>query len=295
MAPLIVGLAYIAVCFMCRGAGNWSPKAIPHCASAATPQYILLIIAPVIVVLVFLTVLGSLLNVDWWWFVEILATSILIGLILDSSRRLTSQLPDRINSPSGDPENHPPQDSGAEASAEYVLVCDEENLLIKMEADFRLSAMMGKTPFKNTRIASIASIPSIVEISPSATLVPWPEILNEKIFSPHLEKDEMCKEKIAEAMASETGKLAVAMENKELAEKLRESMEANRKYEKVLQDLRSKPSHTAQDYAKMTSSQRGEEERRLKECLQKIQEISKKPVMPPVNIPSYFKQPGAIE
>lgn len=299
MPPLISGIAYIAVCLMCRGAGKWNPKILPHCAMASSPQYAPMVIAPVILVLVFLTVGGTLLNVEWWWFVEILSMSVLIGLILDATRRLTS--PRSIATSSDQHENDEAETSSTEennASSEtpqFVLVSGPEPELIKMEADFRLSTMMGPTPFRETRIATVEAIEAIQNVSPAATIVPWPEELNDKIFMRYVEKDNLCKEKIAEAMASETGKMATVLENKELIGKLKETQEANKKYEKVLQDLRSKPANVSSDYTKMTPSQRGEEEKRLRESLQKIQELSKKPSLPPISIPSYFKQPGAIE
>lgn len=264
---------------------------------ASTPQFALLSLAPVILVLVFLTVGGTLLDVKWWWFVEVLSMSALLGLILDAVRRLTSKVSGTgpsldSNQEEGDSST---SDQNSQFTPQYVLVSAPEPALIKLEADFSLSSMMGKTPFKETRIASVEAISAIQSIDSSATIVPWPEELNEKIFSQHVEKENLCKEKIAEAMASETGKMAALLENKELKEKLGEAMEANKKYEKVLQDLRSKPSNTSADYSKMTPSQRGEEEKRLKESLQKIQELSKKPSLPQVNIPAYFKQPGAID
>lgn len=267
---------------------------------ASSPQYALVVIAPIILVLMFLTVGGTLLDVAWWWFVEVLSLSVILALILDAVRRLSS--PDKSLSlvetrqgvaeslgESSDPS------ASNEEMPQYVIVTAPEPILIKMEADFRLSAMMGKTPFKETRIASVDAVEAIQSISPSATIVPWPEELNDKIFSPHVEKEALCKEKIAEAMASETGKMAALLENKELRGKLDEALEANRKYEKVLQDLRSKPANVSLDYTKMTPSQRGEEEKRLKEALQKIQDLAKKPSLPQVSIPSYFKQPGSLE
>lgn len=298
MPPLIAGIAYVSVCLMCRGAGKWKPTILPHCAMASAPQYALVVIAPIVLVLVFLTVGGTLLNVKWWWFVEVLSMSALLGLTLDAVRRLTNgglESSEENSSPSTTSEFSTEGSSQPEETPQYVLVSATEPILIKMEADFQLSNMMGKTPFAETRIASVEALGAIQNVSPTSTIIPWPEELNEKIFAKHAEKDQLCKEKIAEAMALETGKMAATLENKEIKAKLGEALEANKKYEKVLQDLRSKPSNVASDYAKMTPSQRGEEEKRLREALQKMQELSKKPTLAQVSIPSYFKQPGALD
>jgi hypothetical protein len=297
MTILIAGIAYMAVCFMVRGAGSWSPRFLPHCASASSPQFALLTILPTML-LILGAFVGSSFVEKGWWVVEASVLALLISLILDALRRaLTSQPQNltRTTTPSlGEKESPATSPESSDDHPPLILLSAPEHELIKMEADFRLSSMMGKTPFRETRLASTEALGIILENYPSVAVVPWLEILNEKIFSPHVETAASCKEKIAEALASETAKMATEMENSELQSKLGEALEANRKYEKVLQDLRSRPTNTITDYTKMTPSQRQEEERKLKESLGKLQELSKNPALPQVNIPSYFKQPGSI-
>jgi hypothetical protein len=233
-----------------------------------------------------------------WWIVESIVLALLVSMILDALRRSLISRPDFL----GHQEPHIVRgdrlsDSASENSGDpppYILLSAPEADLIKMEADFRLSSMMGKTPFRETRLASTDALQIILENYPAAAVVPWLDVLNEKIFAQHVQTSESCKEKIAEALASETAKMAAELENKELQGKLGEALEANRKYEKVLQDLRSRPTNTITDYSKMTPSQRQEEERKLRESLGKLQELSKNPSLPQVNIPAYFKQPGSI-
>lgn len=297
MTIFLSGATYIAVCFLCRGLGNWSPLILPHCDCAARPQRALIAVLPAALVTVLGTVMGSLVGVRWWWFVDALVASLALSLILDAFRRATSSVRPSPR-PSDATSSEPSEGAVSEQEssvAPYLLVCAPESELIKLEADFRVADMMGPTPFRDVRIASVEAAPAIVDISPSAAIVPWPEVLNEKIFAAHAEKDKMCKEKIAEAMAADASKMAADLENQELDRKLKEALDANRKYEKVLQDLRSRPNAPSVDYAKMTPSQRLEEEKRLKESLKKIQDLSKNPQLPHVSIPSYFRPPGSIQ
>jgi hypothetical protein len=300
MTILISGIAYMAVCFMVRGAGKWSPKILPHCASASAPQYAILTILPIAFVIMASAVISSFVEGDWWWTVESLALALTVALIIDALRRalkskpLTPQAPQQSRPETGEEQENGETEGASQTNAQYILVFAPEPELIKMEADFRLSTMMGKTPFRETRLAASGSLGIILENYPSASVVPWPEELNERLFAPHVESEKMCREKIAEALASETAKMATELENKELQGKLKEALEANRKYEKVLQDLRSRPANTATDYTRMTPTQRQEEERRLRESLSRLQEMAKSSSLPQVNIPAYFKQPGSI-
>jgi len=187
-------------------------------------------------------------------------------------------------------ENH----EGADRAAPYLLVVAPEVGLLKLEAESSLRDMVEKTPLRGVRVASMDAAETIVSILPNADMVPWTATLNEAILGEYAKLSEFCQDKIAEAMASDSKRTAVELDNADLGKKLSEALEANRKYESVLQDLRSRPANAQPDYGKMTPSQRSEEEKRLRENLAKLQELAKTGRLEPISIPSHFRQIGKL-
>lgn len=178
--------------------------------------------------------------------------------------------------------------------APYLLIKAPEHDLLLLEAESSLSEMVERTPIRGLRVASADSIGTVSRMLPEAEIVPWTAGLNEAIMDEYSRLVEMHREKIAEAMASDSSRMAAELDNEELAKKLSEALDANKKYEAVLQDLRSRPAQAQADYSKMTPSQRGEEEKRLREGLAKLQELSKAGRLEPVSIPSHFRQIGKL-
>lgn len=227
------------------------------------------------------------------WWLDALGAAVFCGLGLDAVRRATQrEASDTVQAGGGHGEGSSEGDQ--EHGAPYLLVRGEEHDLLRLEAESSLREMVEKTPFRGVRIAAADGVGTIMGVLPGAEIVPWTVGFNESIMDEHNRLQELCQEKIADAMASDSAKMAAQMENAELTRKLSEALDANRKYESVLQDLRSRPVNSQADYSKMTPSQRGEEEKRLREGLAKLQELAKAGRLEPISIPSHFRQIGKL-
>lgn len=185
-------------------------------------------------------------------------------------------------------------DAESESGAPYLLIKAPEHDLLLLEAESSLREMVERTPIRGLRIASVEAVGTVSRMLPWAEIIPWTAGLNEAIMDEYSRLTELHREKIAEAMAADSSRMATEMDNGELSKKLSEVLEANKKYEAVLQDLRNRPVQTQSDYSKMTTSQRVEEEKRVRESLSKLQELSKVGRLEPVSIPSHFRQIGKL-
>ncbi len=181
-----------------------------------------------------------------------------------------------------------------ELGAPYLLIRAGEHDLLRLEAESSLRELVERTPIRGLRVAAATAVDEIANILPDAEIVPWTAGLNEAVMEEYERVAELSREKIADAMAADSSKLATEMENADLRKKVGEALEANRKYEAVLQDLRSRPINSQVDYSKMTPSQRSEEEKRLRENLTKLQDMAKAGRLEPISIPSHFRQIGKL-
>jgi hypothetical protein len=293
MAIVISGLIYILACLFCRNGGKWSSPFLPHCFCSRRPEMGAIVILPIAILSL------ALAWVAWsgrlWWLESVFVC--IFGLLtLDALRRAFDDAEGAAGrgSSSSSTDASSGGQSGEGDGAPYLLVAAPEVSLLKLEAESSLQELVEKTPLRGVRVAAAQAASAIISIVPDADIIPWTESLNTSVLGEYSKLSELCQDKIAEAMASDSKRIATEMDNEELSKKLSEALAANRKYESVLQDLRSRPANAQPDYGKMTPSQRIEEESRLKENLAKLQELAKSSRLEPIAIPSHFRQIGKL-
>lgn len=292
MTVAIAGIVYLAACLLFRGKGQWTPAWLPHCFCARRPEMAALVVLPLSITLLAGAWVSWRGGIQW---LDALA-GIAFGLLtIDAFRRGGGGGgEDRGGIPVNSTEGEAAPGEELADGAPYLLVKAPEHDLLLLEAESSLREMVERTPIRGLRIASAEAVGTVVRMLPGAEIVPWTAGFNEAIMEEYSRLVELHREKIAEAMAADSSRMATEMDNVELSRKLSEVLEANKKYEAVLQDLRSRPVQAQADYSKMTPSQRGEEERRLREGLAKLQELGKAGRLEPVSIPSHFRQIGKL-
>jgi hypothetical protein len=266
------------------------PAWLPHCFCARRPEMAAVVVLPLSIAMM----AGA--WVSWrggFQWLDAMAGIIFGLLTIDAVRRVGIGEKGGII-PAGPADGGGGDDEESVDGAPYLLVKAPEHDLLLLEAESSLREMVERTPIRGLRIASAEAVGTVVRMLPGAEIVPWTAGFNEAIMEEYSRLVDLHREKIAEAMAADSSRMAAELDNDDLSKKLSEALEANKKYEAVLQDLRSRPVQAQADYSKMTPSQRGEEERRLREGLSKLQEIGKAGRLEPVSIPSHFRQIGKL-
>lgn len=225
---------------------------------------------------------------------DLVATGLFGLLTLDAMRRIRVGEDMRANRGGADDSVGAGEAEESGEGAPYLLVMAPEHDLLLLESESSLREMVERTPIRGLRVASVEAVGTVTRMLPAAEIVPWTAGLNQTIMEEYSRLMDLHREKIAEAMAADSSRMATEMDNSDLSKKLSEALDANRKYESVLQDLRSRPVQGQTDYSKMTPSQRIEEEKRLREGLSKLQELAKAGRLEPVSIPSHFRQIGKL-
>lgn len=248
MLIFAIGIAYAGVCWICAGRGWWRPLLLPHNFCANNKELAGVAILGVFFATILAAVVCGVLEhggrvagqVNLGTIAGTLVGAGGLGLILDAARRLKENSCDEkagVRETSGEEEDV--------AAPAFLLIMAEEAELVKLDADFRLNGRIEKTPFRKTRVTLFEVAPIIQEVAPNATIIPWTEELNETIMNKHEEAVELSKDKIAEALAAESSRDAAIIEAEGLSRKLDEVVAANRKYEKVLQEMRARPGGVA--------------------------------------------------
>lgn len=290
MTVAITGLFYVLACLLVKGRGEWLPSWIPHCFCSRRPEMAAIVVLPMTIVIL-AGAWASYQGGPRW--IDAGSAVVFGALILDALRRSRGVGGQDLTVKEG---GSSAEDGagGGEEGAPYLLVRAAEHDLLQLEAESSLREMVERTPIRGLRITAADAAEAVVRMLPEAEIVPWTAGLNEAVMEEYARLVELHREKIADAMAADSSRMASEMGNTDLSKKLSEALEANKKYETVLRDLRSRPVQSQSDYSKMTAAQRAEEEKRLREGLNKLQDLAKAGRLEPVSIPSHFRQIGKL-
>lgn len=168
----------------------------------------------------------------------------------------------------------------------FVLLIGDPPEIMQLHTHPQLHQYLEETPYPHTRIAPAETLDLILETCPTIRYIPWAEEFQEKFVEPHATLIQSREDKITESMTSDALKDAACEENEELKQRLTAALTANRTLDGALHDMRRKGAIQMLDYAKMSSQQRKEEEKRLQESLRRLNDAEKIPKQPSLQPPA---------